>query len=136
MKKVKPHYTYYADTLCVHWVILLSCIHYVALQIFLSTGTWNRYQVYIITLIMIGAFVVIWSLRLYRNDKDFSVKDSQVIYQCIYTVGDSPTVKVSKQIYRCICLPRLWWYVQRVENRGLFMKLYTRLEDYVGGYFN
>jgi hypothetical protein len=71
-------------------------------------GIDNRFR----TLIRVGAFAVIWSLWLCKNDKVFNDKISsllQVIYQCTGT----------------LCL---WSSLQRVEHHSLFTEVCARLE--------
>jgi hypothetical protein len=61
------------------------------------------------TLIKVGALDVIWSLWLCRNDK----KNYDENYSLLQV------------IYRCTAILRSWCALQRVENRDLFMEIYT-----------
>jgi hypothetical protein len=63
-------------------------------------------------LISVGALAVIWALWLCRNDKIFNDKNCSLL----------------QVIYRCTGILRLWSPLQRMENRGLFMEVCTRLE--------
>jgi hypothetical protein len=66
------------------------------------------------TLIRVGALDVIWTLWLCRNDKKCSLL---------------------QVLYRCTCTLRLWSPLRRMENRDLFMEVYTRLEATMGDIF-
>jgi hypothetical protein len=59
-----------------------------------------------------GAIVVAWSLWLCKNYNVFK-KNSSLIHV----------------IYRCTALLRLWSPLQRLEDRGLFTEVSTRLKN-------
>jgi hypothetical protein len=63
--------------------------------------------------IRVGALAIIWSLWLCRNDKVFNDKNYSLL----------------QVIYRCTATLRSWSALQNAENRDLFTKVYTRLED-------
>ena len=65
------------------------------------------------TLIRVGAYALLWSLWLCRNDKVFNDKSTSLM----------------QVIYRCTGTLCLWSSLQRVENRDLFTEVCTRLED-------
>jgi hypothetical protein len=65
------------------------------------------------TLIRVGRIGVVWSLLLYRNDKVFNDKNSSLV----------------QVIYRCTALLRSWSPLQRLEDRDLFTKVSTGLEN-------
>jgi hypothetical protein len=66
-------------------------------------------------LIRVGALVVIWLLWLCRNDKVFYDKKCSLL----------------QVLYRCTGILHLWSPLQRLENRDIFMNIYTRLEAIV-----
>jgi hypothetical protein len=70
-------------------------------------------------LIRVGALAVIWSLWLCRNDKVFNDKNYSLL----------------QVIYRCTSILRLWSPLQRMEHRGLFTEVCTRLEATAGDTF-
>jgi hypothetical protein len=59
------------------------------------------------TLNRVGAFVIIWSLWLYRNDKVFNDKNSSLLPGTL----------------------SLWTFLQRVENHDLFMEVLCTVRD-------
>jgi hypothetical protein len=70
-------------------------------------------------LLRMGAFVVTWSLWLYRNEDVFNDKNSSLI----------------QFIYLCTAFLRSWSSLHRVKNRDLFMEVSTRLDDMVRDIF-
>ena len=72
-------------------------------------GITNRFK----TLIRVGAYALIWSLWLCRNDLVFNDKNAsplQVIFRCTHSL-------------------RMWSMLQRPEYQPLFMMVCTRLEQ-------
>jgi uncharacterized membrane protein YqjE len=61
----------------------------------------------------VRALAVIWSLWLCRNGKVFNDKNYSLL----------------QVIYICAAIACSWSTMQRVENRGLFTEVYTRLKD-------
>ena len=70
--------------------------------------------------IRVGAIAVIWSLWLCRNDKNFNDKISSLM----------------QVIIRCTATLRSWSPLQRVEHRGLFVEVSSRLEAAAWGFFS
>jgi hypothetical protein len=65
-------------------------------------------------IISVGAFVVIWSLSLCRNDQIFNDKSSSLL----------------QVIQRCTTTLRSWSYLECMEHRDLFMQDFE-IEDYL-----
>jgi hypothetical protein len=71
-------------------------------------------------LIRVGAFAVIWSLWLCRNDKVFNDKNCSLL----------------QVFYRCTGILHLWSPLQRMVNHDLFLRRCTRLEATVRDTFS
>jgi hypothetical protein len=70
-------------------------------------------------LIRVGALVIIWSLWLYRNNKRYNDKNSSFM----------------QVIYQCKDMLQSWSSLQCLENRDLFIEVYTRFKDTVWDFF-
>ena len=78
-------------------------------------GISNRYK----TLIRVGAYALLWSLWLCRNDVVFNDK----------------TVSPLQVIFRCTHSLRMWSMLQRAEYQPLFKAVCTRLEQVAMEFF-
>uniref|UniRef100_A0A452YE56 Reverse transcriptase zinc-binding domain-containing protein n=1 Tax=Aegilops tauschii subsp. strangulata TaxID=200361 RepID=A0A452YE56_AEGTS len=72
-------------------------------------GISNRFK----TLLRVGAYALLWSLWLYRNDFVFNDKNASPL----------------QAIFRCTHSLRMWSMLQRAEVQPLFKAVYTRLEQ-------
>jgi hypothetical protein len=105
------HLFFHCKLACSIWsVIQIASGLYSPYSVANIFGNWlhgidHRFRI----LLRVGALAVIWSFWLCRNDKVFNGKSTSLMHV----------------IYRCTGTLHLWSSLQRVENRGLFMKVCT-----------